>query len=176
MKRRLLPLLYLSLWLPLAAMAAIYQTKDENGNIIYTDMPPQENAEEIALPELNVLETERPKSETRTAPTQSHKKSAPNRTYERLTISAPGNDAVIRSNQGQVSINVTLSPALSRQDTLYIELDGKQVNDGKAASVTLENVDRGSHTVSAYIRQADGQQAIAAEQIVFHLKRHSALN
>ena len=174
MKNRLLPLLYLALVLPLTAMAAIYQTQDADGNIVFTDTPPSENAEELELPDLNILETE--SSRPASAKAASHKKSAEKRSYDKLLIDTPTNDSVIRANNGEISVSVVVAPPLARQDTLHIELDGTQINDGKSANVTLDGLDRGTHTLSAYIRTQSGQVAISANQVIFHLKRHSALN
>ena len=43
-----------------ALFADIYRVVDENGNVTYTDQPPQDGAQPMDLPDLSVIQTETP--------------------------------------------------------------------------------------------------------------------
>ena len=45
---------------PLAGLAEIYRVVDEDGNVTYTDQPPGDGSQPLDLPELSVIETEKP--------------------------------------------------------------------------------------------------------------------
>ncbi|MCB1757414.1 MAG: DUF4124 domain-containing protein [Gammaproteobacteria bacterium] len=170
-------LLLLALLTPALALAQIYKSTDEDGNIIYTDIPPDDSAKEVVLPELNVLDT--PKTTyapKKVAPeNQSKPKSAFENKYTQLEIIQPSHEETIRDNAGNVILSVQLIPRLfaEKGDRLFIELDGQVVNNGTSNTVKLDNIDRGTHTVAAYIQDADGEQLIVAENISFELKRFS---
>ena len=97
--------------------------------------------------------------------------------YDAVTITSPANEESIRSNEGQVIISYASSPALkSRYGHRYvIMLGGAEVYRGTNTSVSLENVDRGTHVVTAKIVAANGRTLASSETIEFTLHRHSIL-
>ena len=46
------------------AAQAVYKTVDEEGNVIYTDQPPEEDAKPMEMPEISVVKTEAPAPRT----------------------------------------------------------------------------------------------------------------
>ncbi|MDO6461333.1 DUF4124 domain-containing protein [Granulosicoccaceae sp. 1_MG-2023] len=176
MNKRKLSLIFALLAGPAIVAAEIYQTIDADGNVVFTDVPPHDNATEVTLPELNVINSPRSYGSGGEYDRSSHKKRADEKNYTQLMVTAPQDDTVIRSNEGKVSISVAISPALTPGDTLIIELDGRQINSGNATSVSLSGIDRGTHTVSTRVVNSDGQTRISGNNISFHLKKHSALH
>ena len=57
-----------------------------------------------------------------------------------------------------------------------ILLDGKSVGSGRGTSVSLTDVDRGSHTITATVKDASGKAVATAPGVTFNLKRASRLN
>jgi uncharacterized protein DUF4124 len=131
----------------------VYKTVDEDGNIIFTDKPSEE-AEEIKIQELETIKNPNPgryKPSTEKPPEEFK--------YKSFVITSPENGAGIRSNNGNVSISVSLEPMKKAGHKIIISMDGKEVGSG--SSVSLQNVDRGTHSISASVVDANGKTWIS---------------
>jgi hypothetical protein len=95
--------------------------------------------------------------------------------YDELRIVAPAEDATVHDNQGNVSITVSVVPALQAQagDRIVLLLDGRSAASGTGGQFTLTGVDRGTHTLAAQVTAADGAVRIASAPITFHMWRAS---
>ena len=169
------------LTLSFCAQAELFKWVDANGNIIYSDQPPpgtekeQHQVEEEDLPALNTTPAlEQPV--TSATNSKSGNTEAEQR-YKGISIVAPENDTSVRQNAGNVSIKVAIEPFLfnERGDLLAIYMDGIEVSRGRATSVQLVEVDRGTHVVRAEIVDADGKILKKAKPVTFTLHRHSRL-
>ena len=56
-----------------------------------------------------------------------------------------------------------------------LTLDGKEVYKGSQGSAILENVDRGTHVVSATVAARNGQSLISSAPVEFTLHRFTSL-
>lgn len=149
----------------------IYKHQQPDGSVIYTDEPAP-GAEEIRVQQVPTYE---PPKTPRFTPYQSQPETqAQGRGYERFAITAPDNDQAIRENTGNVTISVSISPALDSRHQIEYSLDGQQVATTDQTSQLLENVARGTHTVSAKVVDARGK-VLAESSVVFHLQRTSKL-
>lgn len=161
----------LGLWLTccvaLSAAAAVYQTTDEHGNPVFSDVPPSSEAEALELPPTNTIEPVQINPKV-TAP-----EPVAGAIYEHLSIVHPAHDSAVRANDGTVQIEVTLSPALRADHRLLILLDNAIVSDGSAQSLTLSNLSRGSHRLQAKIQDPLGETLIESIATTFHLLRAS---
>lgn len=131
----------------------VYKTVDEDGNIIFTDKS-SENAEEIRIDELQTIDNPNP-AKYKTSPKQPKKDPG----YNSITVTKPVNGEGIRSNNGNVSISVSIEPALKPGHKITISMDGKEIGSG--SSVSLQNVDRGTHSVSASVADGAGKKLIS---------------
>jgi len=170
---RLFLILILSLSCGLA-QAAIYKRVLPDGSVVFSDQPGPD-AEKIETPKAQTF-TPPPKSTIIAPQTSPDKKaSAP---YARLTITTPAHDETIRDNTGNVTINVGIEPPLQTQAAhkILIRLDGKAIgNPATTQQLTLENVDRGTHTIQASVLDASGSTLLDSGTVTFHLKRESTL-
>jgi hypothetical protein len=165
---RYLTLSLLILFMP-AGHADVYRSVDENGNVVYSDHPSKgaekieiKDAQTIHLPSAGPFKYQPPPKE------------APPR-YSTVAISHPGNDESIRQNSGDITVQVAVNPGLKPGDVISLLMDGKEVASGPATSVTLKNVDRGSHTLQARVVGSDGSTWLSSESVTFHLLRHTVL-
>lgn len=143
----------------------VYKSVDKDGNIIFTDKP-SEKAEEIKIQELDTIKNPNPnkyKPSLKQPEESSHK-------YDSFVVTSPENGAGIRSNSGNVSISLSLNPALRGGHKIIISMDGKEVGSG--SSVSLQNVDRGTHSISASVVDENGKQLISTSS-TFSLLRAS---
>lgn len=137
------------------AAETVYKTVDENGNIIFTDKPSEE-AEKINIQDLETIANPNP-AKYRPGLNAAKQKAAP--AYKTFVVTSPENGAGIRSNNGNVSIELSLEPALNPGHKITISMDGKEVGSG--TSVSLQNVDRGTHAISAKVIDASGNTLIS---------------
>jgi len=148
-----------------------YKTVDAEGNIIFSDVPSYgaevieiEEAQTISIPDVN-----RPKYRpvTKLKPDEIE--------YTKLVITSPENDVTIRSNEGNVSINVEVEPKIFEDDLLVLFVDGKEVSSGKSLQFSLSNLDRGTHTVNVAVKNKADEFLKHSGKLVFHLRKESKL-
>ncbi len=156
--------------------AEIYTCKDAKGNTVYTDSPGGcANAEEVEVDTLPTLIPTKPLASS--SSNRSTKKEEDKNPYTELVITSPSNEAIIRDNQGNLTINFRVAPALqSRKGHKYVvTLDGAEVYSGTSTITALKNVDRGTHSISVKIVDTSGSTKISATPVKVTLQRYSAL-
>lgn len=160
------------LCLATAAQGAVYRWVDKDGNVVFSDRP-QPGAEEVRMPTPSLYEAPRLPSPARMAPA-----AEPGPRYTRVEVTLPENDATIIDNTGQVEVEVEVVPALESRlgDRILILLDG-QLQGGPRVTprLTLESVDRGTHTLQAQVTDAGGEVLVASEPVTFHMRQASVL-
>jgi len=133
----------------------VYKSVDEKGNIIFTDKP-SHNAEEIKLKKLQTIKNPNPAKHT-PKPKQPKQEVL----YKTFLVSNPADGAGLRSNNGNVSISLTLQPPLRPNHSIIITLDGKEVSNGPSSNISLQNIERGTHSISASVIDGSGTQMIS---------------
>ena len=166
------------------AFAAIYRTVDEDGNVVFTDVPPKETSKAVKLDNHNDYTP--PAAETASsneratgwlADEEENENAAPTG-YSAIAISYPGNDEAVRENAGNLTVTIESEPALDTNQGHSIEilLDGEPAGSASGASVALTNIDRGTHTLSANVVDRSGSVLGSSNTITFHMLRYSKLN
>jgi len=173
--RRLLFTL-LSLAAPLALAATIYKWVDENGVIHYSDQP-HPNAQKVQLKEAQTYKP--PAIDTATTATGPivPPLPPPPPPYSGCMIIEPQADAEF-ANIDSLNIVVQTDPVLRPGDRVYLTMDGDALNGGApiAGSFALSPVDRGTHTLQAVVRGADGTVRCQAPAVTFNVHQPSLLN
>ena len=167
----LLPLVLLFSSLPI--QAEIYRGVDEEGNVFYSDKE-QPNTELIPTPAPNTIIM--PKLEAKTpAAAEVEKKDA---SYKSFSITTPANNAAVRDNAGNLSVSLSIDPALNKKngDAIRLTIDNRVVT-AKTTSLTVNipNVDRGSHSLKAELVNKAGQ-VIRSSSVQFQMLRFSTLH
>ena len=154
----------------LAANADVYRSVDDSGNIVYSDKPSPE-AEKIHIDEIQTIEAPDVGPFEYTPPKNPEGPSI----YTKLEITSPEDGATIRSNSGEISINSVLEPGLNiaARHQLVLILDGSDVSTG-GPQFNLENVDRGTHSVSVAIKDKAGKVVMQSAPVTFTLQRFAA--
>jgi hypothetical protein len=168
MKRLLIMLLLSS-----SAQADVYKSINAAGEVVYSDTPSQ-GAEVLEMPE---LPTYTPPAVTESAPATE----APAETavYSELVFVKPEDDATIRNNQGVISAELKLAPALRIRSNHRIQfyLDGDLHGEpGTSLRTTMGNVDRGEHSLSASVLNSSGEAVIDSDPVIIHLHRETINN
>jgi len=159
---------------PVNLPADIYKQVLPDGTVVYSSEPAPD-AELINPPPLHIIPEAEPPSdmqmeeETMTEPAES---------YTRLSIVEPDDEQVIWSNEKTVSIGIAIEPQLQASEghRLVILLDDNPIEvPADEMPITLDEVDRGTHTLSAEVLDEEGRVMIRSDTITFHMKQHSVL-
>lgn len=156
------------------ALAAVYKTVRPDGSVVYSDQPPRDEAQPHTLPPLQTIPAEA-LAPAAAAPTRSSNSAPVAEIYHSLAIVQPEQDATLRDNPGNITVQVALDPPLVTKegDYIVVALDGQPAAQGSGTSYTLANIDRGTHTVEASVSSAAGQILIRSAPVTFHLQRIS---
>jgi len=159
------------------AASRIFKTVDENGNVVFTDIPPKEgqSGEAIAVETPNTFQAAQSESREQwiVDPTDEESEAEPF-TYTSLNISAPSNDEAIRENAGNINVVAEVKPELQIGHRVRILMDGKPEQAAAQMVFMLPNVDRGTHSVQAEIIDDSGKVLITSAPITFTLQRVAA--
>jgi hypothetical protein len=94
--------------------------------------------------------------------------------YTEFSITSPTRDEGVRANDGNVTVHLSLQPALQSGHTIVFNVDGE---DGESSSTSssmligLNNMSRGLHTVWATVVDAEGNDLIKTEPVSFYVLR-----
>ena len=94
--------------------------------------------------------------------------------YTEFSITNPTSDQGVRANDGNVTIHMSLQPALKSGHMIVLNVDGEDGKSSNATSVLtmeLENMSRGLHTVIATVVDKDGNDLIKKGSVRFNVLR-----
>ncbi|MDZ7670250.1 MAG: DUF4124 domain-containing protein [Gammaproteobacteria bacterium] len=169
---------------PAEANGRIYKTVDEDGNVVFTDVPPrpEQRGETVDLNSGNSFTPpERENDGISLEAWRGDEPAGPEdeeetvTRYNSLQVASPQNDAAVRDNAGNVSITATVDPDLQPGHTLQLFLDGELQQSGGTTTFQLSNVDRGTHEVQLRIVGPGGEILMTSPGSVFHLQRRSVI-
>lgn len=155
----------------MAYAGQLYKVIQEDGSVIYTDMPTA-NAEPIDLSSANsaVMPAYQGKVAVDPQPQKVQKASI----NHQLIINYPTEQQTIRSNSGELSVVASIEPKTSGIAQLY--LDGKLLIQQASLSFNLRNIDRGEHKISIKLVSQSGKLIASSQDRVFYLHKASVLN
>ena len=150
----------------------IYRTVDADGNVVFTDNPPdKKRAEEVKVGPTNTMDS--PPPERRAEPrgdAPPEPPPVPDNGYQTVSISAPSAGANLRIPQDNpIQVQVSLSPSLKSGHRLVI-LDNGTPLEGTA----MDFPNPGEHTLIAQVRDGDGTVLIESRPVVFYVMRTTA--
>jgi hypothetical protein len=101
---------------------------------------------------------------------------APVTTYNLLEIWQPENGASFFDADATVNVRIRAEPAVAEGDSLRLFLDGIRVEGAdNSLEYTLENLDRGTHSITATIRDSKGVEKIRSQPVVFYMKQNTII-
>jgi hypothetical protein len=161
--------------------AQVYKSTAPDGTVIYSDQP-TEDATPVDIepaPAVPALPRRRESAPSPPPPAAESESSSAFQAYRSVQILSPTGDSVVRNNNGDVTLQVEVEPALQVEagHRLAVALDGTLL-EGRFTGdrLTLNNVDRGTHQVAVMVVDGQGKVLIRSTPLSFHMKRHSILN
>ena len=145
----------------------VYKWVDEKGVIHYTDKPPTQNATPAKLPPLQTFR------EGTTPNLNKYQKpgaaASPGGTSS-VEVVTPSNEETFRGGERVVPIAVMVTPQLVEGQKLIYLLDGAPASPAVAqTSYALTGVDRGAHTVSVTLIDANGETIATSMGVTFYM-------
>jgi hypothetical protein len=165
--------LFILLLLAGSAHAEVYKSINAAGEVVYSDTRTQ-GAETMKMPALPTY-TPPPVTPSTTTKAESLKTAV----YENFVFLKPEDDATIRNNQGIINAELKLTPALRSRLNHRVQfyLDGEVYGKpGSSIRTTMSDVDRGEHSLTASVLDANGDSLISADPVIVHLHRESIHN
>lgn len=167
--RLLLLLLSSAAW----ADATLYRWVDDQGVVHYSDTP-QPGAEKVHIAAAQTF----PAQAGSASPSSSSSPAAAGQTQS-CAITEPAPEQSFYSPES-VAVQVDVTPRLQGSTQLVVTLDGAAVQPAQTAEhgyrYQLSNVDRGSHTVTAEVRDGAGHLLCNASPVNFYVQRPSLLS
>src|SRR3569833_4424043 len=94
------------------ALAAVFKTVRPDGSVVYSDQPPRDEAQPHTLPPLQTIPAEN-LAPAAPPPNRSSSNNGPvAEIYQSLAIVQPEQDATLRDNPGNITVQVALAPPL----------------------------------------------------------------
>jgi len=167
---------------PLAAQ--VYKIVDKDGNVTFTDKPPEEGAKPMDLPPLSIVETpdyqKTPRQQAEEAAAAGEPEDVPLRTlrnrFRDFAIISPLQEESVWRPDGPVSIAWSSSNQLLEGMRVQIFLNGQQQADTTAPMIPVDGLERGEHTVTATIKDARNRTIATAEPITFYIRQPGVAN
>jgi hypothetical protein len=156
--------------------AQIYQWRDEQGNLHFSDTAPEnsESRQRVKEIEVNPVFTV-PAYKVPVESRSKEKKHSSQPIYKHFRINQPTDDSTLRDNAGDVTVALSVDPPLRRQDSIVLFMDDRQVAEGQQTRFQLSNIDRGTHTLFAEIRGHSGEKRKRTDPVEFSLLRASII-
>ncbi len=157
-------------FITVAGATEIYKSYDENGNIVYSDQPPEPDAEPLVLPEPNIISSSVPVNPS--PPSNSNAGfNAPQRVLEMLR---PVEEETFWGTAQALEVSFDVQPDLAPQMRIAIYVDDQRVALISSTNTTITDIDRGTHSVRAELLDSRGNVLTATEPRTFFMKQHSA--
>ena len=163
-----------------ALAADIYKHIAADGSVTYSDDPLDHSnataAKPLALPASIVVPEPTSASNGNRASTPT-KPDLPFRGYQQFSITSPGPEATVRSNNGVVPVDFQLTPSLQAGHSIQAIVDGTSVASWQSTSTNpvLPNIPRGSHQLRLEAFNEEGMVVGRSQTITFHLHQNSAI-
>jgi hypothetical protein len=153
--------------------AGIYKSMDEEGNVVYTDQPPPDGAEEVHVPPPTTYSP--PTSHKAPPAASSRPKPKGFQGYDSVSITSPEDESTVRDAAGKLVLSVATVPNLQSGHKVRILMDSEQVAEEANNTFHFDNLDRGAHTFQAFVIDAQGRAVNLSDPITVYIHRPSAL-
>jgi hypothetical protein len=153
----------------------LWTWKDANGVVHFSDTPGP-GAKRVDLVVTGPPSGGATQQPAATASAGAQPPAAPATTYTLLEIWQPENGASFFDANATVNVRIRTEPAVAEGDSLQLYLDGTRIEGADSGlDYTLENLDRGAHSITATIRDARGNETIRSQPVVFYMKQNTII-
>lgn len=144
----------------------VYRVVDENGNVTYTDQKPDDNAEPMELPELNVLEGDDetlPGTGTEAEDPQGEGDTQP----MNFRIEQPAEEAEITPEGEQISVVMGIDIEVPPTAQITLVLDGRELTPVRTLETEIPAPSPGEHRLFARLETPSGRVLGTTDPVTF---------
>ena len=167
--------------------AEVYKTTDEDGNVVYTDQPPDTGAKPIELPGLSIISPQTPPVVTKKARQAAERPGREGTTddsqlsfgelrrgYRDFAIVSPTQDQVF-AGMGDEIFHAAWDTQFQLRAgmTVTFYFNGQAQAPTTASSIALGRLDRGTHEVYAVLTDDHNRRIASTDPVAFHVRRNS---
>ncbi len=171
-KNILLPIIATTLifsFSPISSASKVYVHRNADGVLVFSDTPDNKDSKEITTLS-NPIVT---KPEDTSIMNQGSSKTAAKVSYE-LNVSQPADKATVRNNSGIVNVSGSITPRFPASHKVRLLLDGQpQGNSMSTPRQTLNNVNRGEHTLQFQLLDQTGKVIASSPTSTFFMHRNT---
>ncbi|OZB19293.1 MAG: DUF4124 domain-containing protein [Marinobacter sp. 34-60-7] len=158
----------------LTANAEVYRHVDAQGNVTFSDEP-MEGGEAVRVKPVTTITLPKPEV-VQQSDRLREEVEREGSVYEQLGFQFPDNNEAFHSGSGDVTFEVFSEPGLQSGHKYEVTLDGQPVGQSTSGSITVSNIDRGTHNAGVHIVDENGVQVKSGEPVTFTIHRPSVLN
>lgn len=160
------------------AQGDIYKVVDKDGNVTFTDQPPNDAAQPLDLPPLSVIETDIQVPETAAAGSAADEPKPPTirqlkKQFRDFKITRPQPEETFWGTANSVFVSWGSSQPIPQSMSAMLFVDGAGQSAPAKGGVTL-TLDRGEHQVYAQLRDQQNRRIATTDTVTFFVKQHSA--
>lgn len=163
--------------------AQVYKVVDENGNVTYTDQPPEDGSAPMDLPEISVVESQYPSEMPNSGGAENQaSNSADAKTprelrqlYSDFRLLSPTPEENYWGTGNTVVVSWGTSSAYEPGMSVSVVVDGT-AQDADPNSNLPVTLDRGEHQVYAVLRDVRGRRIVTSEIVTFTVHQASRRN
>jgi len=163
-----------------AMSADVYKVVDEDGNVTYTDKPPNDGSGPIKLAPISVVEAptyEQPKkAETEGEESKEMSLKYLRKHYSDFAIVSPQQEESVWHPDAAMPVAWSTRYQLQDGMQVTIYIDGKQFAKTSDQIIPVPDIDRGEHTVEAQLTDSKNRRISTAEPITFFVRRPGLYN
>jgi len=159
----------------LAWAGDVWKVVDEDGNVVYTDQPPEDGSPPMKLPELSIIETDiqvNQKPADGDGEVKALTSGELRRLYRDFRIIRPLPDETFWGTASTVVFTWGSSTPITPDLNVRLFVDGKVQETPVAGAVSL-TLDRGEHKVFAELRDARNRRIMKTKPVTFFVKQNS---
>ncbi|MBT8062764.1 MAG: DUF4124 domain-containing protein [Xanthomonadales bacterium] len=162
------------------AIAEVYKVVDENGNVTYTDQPPDSDSVPVELPGLSIISPQQAPVGRRTAE-QASEEGEPEvtsirdlrRSYRDFAIVSPQQDESLWGTDNTATIAWDTQYQLQAGMSVIVYLDGKAQPATNSPVSVFTELDRGEHKVRAELFDNKNRKVATSPTVTFYIKQQS---
>jgi hypothetical protein len=163
--------------------AQVYKTVDEDGNVVYTDQPPKDGSAPLELRPLSVIEAPEYAKPAQPAPAtdeggdgQEMSLRYLRKNYADFAIVAPQAEETVWQPESIVTVAWNTRYQLQPGMQVTVSVDGVAQTTTTEQMVPLAGLERGEHTVTAELTDAQNRRIASAEPVTFFVRRPGLYN
>jgi len=155
----------IALFFAAEVLADVYKTVDKDGHVVYSDNPPDDQAEAIKLPNITTLPSDTP------IPHDNSEAPVPQEIHYEVRVISPRNEVSIPPGERDLAVAINLTPSLGQDHLITYYLDGELLQETQSTSIVIQDVPRGARTLTVEVIDQNGEVLGQSEPLTINVIR-----